>query len=222
MRSDNLSKPKLEEMSEFFKARVDSYDDHMLLNVVGVEGYIKMAEYIPIDTKTLLDLGCGTGLELEQIFKKFPDMKVTGIDLTKAMLDKLQSKFLHKNLTLIHGNYFEYKFEENFYDVAVTFQTLHHFTLQEKINLYHKIYKTLIPSGIYMEADYMAPNQDYEDFYFAENLRIRQEMGITDGFYHYDTPCTVENQIRMLREAGFRKVEKIWSQDLTVMLKAWK
>lgn len=217
-----MSKPYLEEMSEFFKARVDSYDDHMLLNVVGVEGYIKMAESIPIGTKTLLDLGCGTGLELEQIFIKFPDMKVTGIDLTKAMLDKLILKFSHKNLELIHGNYFDYKFVESYYDVAVTFQTLHHFNHKDKINLYHKIYKTLSSSGIYIEADYMAPDQEYEDFYFAENIRIRQEMGVRDGFFHYDTPCTVENQIRMLKEAGFKIVEKVWSKDSTVMLKAWK
>ena len=88
----------LEEMSDFFTKRIEDYEEHMLTEVEGCrEGYMKMAELIPQSTKRSLDLGCGTGLELDEIFKKLPHVKVTGIDLTQAMLDKLRKNTLIKN-----------------------------------------------------------------------------------------------------------------------------
>lgn len=45
-------------------------------------------------------------------------------------------------------------------------------------------------------------------------------MGIKGGFYHYDTPCTIDNQIKMLNTAGFKRVEKLWQQAATVLLVA--
>ena len=63
-----------------------------------------MVELIPDKASTLLDLGCGTGLELDEIFKTHPAMKVTGIDLTKAMLEALNTKHPDKDITLINGH----------------------------------------------------------------------------------------------------------------------
>lgn len=101
----------MEKMSDFFAARVEGYDEHMLTEVAGCkEGYAEMARLVPISCKTLLDLGCGTGLELDEIFKKLPDLDVTGIDLTQAMLDKLKQKHPDKSLNLICGSYFDVPF----------------------------------------------------------------------------------------------------------------
>ena len=86
--------PLIETMSDFFTARVSIYDEYMLYNVYGAnEGYIELAKHLANHTETLLDLGCGTGLELTEIFTRFPDIQVTGIDLTQAMLDKLYEKY---------------------------------------------------------------------------------------------------------------------------------
>jgi ubiquinone/menaquinone biosynthesis C-methylase UbiE len=127
---------KLEKMTDFFANRIDIYDEHMLSYCKN--GYIKLAETIPDDSRSLLDLGCGTGLELVEIFKRNPKIKVTGIDLTKEMLDKLNERFNNKNINLINANYFEYDFGKKIYDVAISFETLHHFTHDEKIKLYNR------------------------------------------------------------------------------------
>ena len=83
----------LERMDEFFASRTHMYDEHMLNGVEGCrEGYIKMAQLIPENCRSLLDLGCGTGLELEEIYRIHPEVSVTGIDLCEAMLDKLKEK----------------------------------------------------------------------------------------------------------------------------------
>lgn len=132
---------EIEEMSEFFTARAAGYDEHMLKNVEGCkEGYIKMAELLQKEVTELLDLGCGTGLELDEIFKINPFINVTGIDLTQAMLDKLKQKHPDKNLSLINASYFDYDFGISKYDAAVSFQTLHHFSQSDKLKLYIKIF----------------------------------------------------------------------------------
>lgn len=216
----------LEEMSSFFNHRADGYEEHMMNNVDGADKYyIETAKLIPkIDGLNLLDLGCGTGLELDEIFKINPTVRVTGIDLAVDMLEKIRKKHSDKlgQIDLIVDSYFNYDMDVSRFDAAISVQTLHHFTHAEKTKLYRKIFTSLKEDGCYIETDYMAPDQEYEDFHFSENMRLRAELGITDGFYHYDTPCTVENQTKMLYAAGFKSVEKLWQQGNTVILSAKK
>lgn len=214
----------IEKMSDFFTARVDGYDNHMINNVVGCkEGYIKMAALLPETVTNLLDLGCGTGLELDEIFKIHPDIKVTGVDLTKAMLDVLKQKHPSKDVTLINASYFDYDFGVERFDAIISFQTMHHFSHDKKIKLYSKAYSALKPGGRYIECDYMVIEQQDEDYYFNENERIRMEHNIPDGeFYHYDTPCTIDNQLKLLRIARFENVEMVWRIENTTIIVANK
>ena len=182
-----------------------------------------MAKHIPPSCKYLLDLGCGTGLELDEIFKRLPELTITGIDLTQAMLDKLKLKYPNKSMKLICGNYFDIPFGIEKYECSISFQTMHHFTQDMKIGLYKKIHQALTKDGLYIECDYMVEEQEEEDFYFSENIRIRRELNIKETeFYHYDTPCTIDNQIKMLHYAGFNRVEKVFRLENTTMLIAYK
>ncbi len=214
----------LEEMASFFNSRVDTYDEHMLKDIDGAEEfYIETARLIPTKPGLkLLDLGCGTGLELDEIFKINPSVQVTGIDLAEEMIRKLKQKHADRGnqLNLVIADYFEYDFGENAFDAVLSVQTLHHFTHEEKIELYKKVRRSLRHSGVYVEVDYMSPTQEYEDSCFAENKRIRAEMGVTEGLYHFDTPCTVENQITMLKTAGFSPIEIVRRYSSTYILAA--
>ncbi|MDR3551657.1 MAG: class I SAM-dependent methyltransferase [Clostridia bacterium] len=214
----------VERMSDFFTARLNGYDEHMMNDVEGCrQGYIRMAGLIPGNVAQLLDLGCGTGLELDEIFRIKPKITVTGIDLTQAMLDKLKQKHPDKDLTLIKASYFDCEFGIEKYDAAISFQTMYHFSHADKIKLYSKVYYALKPGGKYIEGDYMITEQKDEDFYFSENERIRKEQNIPDGeFCHYDTPCTVGNQIALLRKAGFQNAEMVWRMGNTTIIIAEK
>lgn len=214
----------LETMSDFFTARVSGYDEHMFTNVEGCkEGYIKMASLVPKSTEKLLDLGSGTGLELDRIFEILPDIEVTAIDLTQAMLDELAKKHPSKRMNLICGDYFTVDFGLNCYDCAVSFQTMHHFSHEQKSGLYRKVFDSLKHGGVYIECDYMVEKQEEEDFWFSESARLRAEQGVPDGvFCHYDTPCTMANQIKMMQSAGFENVEKVFRIENTTMLIARK
>ena len=213
----------LEKMDDFFSARVDGYDEHMKSNIEGASSFYKYtASLLPTDNKAdVLDLGCGTGLELEEYFSVNPKARVTGIDLTEAMLDSLKAKFSDKELTIVCGSYFDVPFGEEVFDAAVSVESLHHFTKEEKIPLYTKLRNALKPGGYFILTDYFADLDEQEVFFRKELVRIKHEQGLPNGvFYHYDTPLTVEHEKEALLEAGFVQVNEIGRWGVTHTLKA--
>lgn len=215
---------ELEEMTAFFTSRLDLYDEHMLREVPGCRaGYARMAALLPEETARLLDLGCGTGLELESIFARFPALRVTGVDLTAAMLDRLRAKFPDRDLTLIRGSYVGMDFGRACYDAAVSFETLHHLEPEEKGALYRRVWEALTPEGVYVECDYIAATAEEEESLRAEHRRLRMEAGAgEDTLYHFDIPCTLEHQKALLEAAGFVQVTADPLEGDTVLLTARK
>lgn len=214
---------QIEGMRAFFAARVDGYDEHMLRNIEGMgEAYARVAQRLPEHTNTLLDLGCGTGLELGAVFARFPGARVTGIDLTAEMLAELERKYAGKDIELVCASYFDVDFGTLRYDAAISVESLHHFTQDEKRGLYRRVCGALRPGGVYVEADFVAESQAEEDALFAKRERLLAAQGETEGFWHFDTPLTIENELRLLREAGFANAYLDWTCAATAVLVAEK
>ena len=211
----------LERMGEFFDHRLSDYDEHMLTAIEGaVEFYPFTAQQLPeVNGACVLDLGCGTGLELEHYFRLNPSARVTGIDLAPGMLAALERKFRNQALTLICGSYFDVPFGTACFDAAVSVESLHHFTQAEKIPLYRKLRQALKPGGYFILTDYFADTEAQEREYRGDLLRLKAEQGITDdAFYHYDTPLNVAHETEALRAAGFTRVEELnrWAATHTI------
>jgi len=218
------AKGTAEKMDNFFAARIGVYEYFMLNYVEGLpEGYFELAKHIPPGTRTLLDLGCGTGLELEEIFNIYPDIGVTGIDLTQSMLDMLSEKYGSRNVNVICASYLDHDFGEDRYGCAISIETMHHWPHGVKTEVYKNICKALKAGGRYIECDYMVEKQSEEDYWFSESKRIRTEQNIPDNeFYHLDTPCTIENQIKLLLQTGFKRVNMVWRKGSTTIIVAEK
>jgi tRNA (cmo5U34)-methyltransferase len=215
----------LEKMGEFFEARLKGYEEHQLTCIESArEFYPFTAGCLPKAPGTrILDLGCGTGLELGFYFKTSPEANVTGIDLSAGMLGELQKKFPDKAMTLIQGSYFDVPFGENAFDAAVSAESLHHFTKEEKLPLYEKLHRALKDGGYFILTDYFALSEEEERSRRAELLRLKKEQGLADEeFYHYDTPLTVGHETEALTEAGFACVEVLKNWGTTYTLKAMK
>ena len=215
----------LEKMDAFFEKRLDGYDEHMRTNVDDEgEFYAFTAAQLPkaVGAK-ILDLGCGTGLELEEYFPLNPTAEITGIDLCRPMLEALEKKFPGKKLRLICASYFDEPFGSACFDGAVSVESLHHFTKAQKIPLYKKLQESLKAGASFILTDYFADIQEREDYFQRELIRLKKEQGIEDdAFYHYDTPLTVENETDALLQAGFGSVEVLNRWENTYTLKATK
>lgn len=214
----------LEKMETFFENRLSDYDEHMLNSIEGSNEFYKFtAAQLPVEPGCeILDLGCGTGLELEEYFLLNPNAHITGIDLSDAMLESLAAKFPDKSLHLICGSYFDVPLGSEKYDSAVSVESLHHFTAERKLSLYRKLYRALKSNGYFVLTDYFAESVTLEREYFENFEKLKQKHGIADNaFYHYDTPLTVEHEIVLLKEAGFSdiKILKSWSATSTIIAK---
>ncbi|MBQ8835200.1 MAG: class I SAM-dependent methyltransferase [Oscillospiraceae bacterium] len=215
----------LEKMGSFFDARLEGYENHQLTCIESAgEFYPFTAGCLPLHPGAeVLDLGCGTGLELNWYFEAAPEACVTGIDLAPGMLAELKQKFPNKALTLIQGSYFQIPLGEKRFDAAVSVESLHHFTQAEKLPLYQKLRAALKDGGYFILTDYFAHEDAFEAFCRAELLRLKAEQGIGDDeFYHYDTPLTVAHETQCLLDAGFSRVTVLKSWGATHTLKAEK
>lgn len=211
----------LETMGGFFDRRVDSYEDHMR----PWRAYYRwLGELIPAQAKTLLDLGCGTGLELDEIFRLHPDIRVTGIDLAPGMLARLREKHPERKLTLTVGDYLTVPLAPCAFDVAVAFETLHHFPPETKLGLFRRIFAALRPGGMLLEGDYIAESDEMETYLFQELARRRARQHVPEGtFVHFDTPLTLAHELSLLRQAGFTaEVLGYRGEDNTPMIRAIK
>jgi tRNA (cmo5U34)-methyltransferase len=211
----------LEKMGEFFDKRLDEYEEHQLDSIDSAhEFYTYTAKSLPMYSRCrIIDLGCGTGLELDEYFRLNPSAKVTGIDLAPGMLNRLREKHCDKELTLILGSYFDLPFGTEQFDAAVSVESLHHFTADEKRPFYEKLKKSLKTNGYFILTDYFSLSDEEEKFHRKELLRLKSEHNIEDNeIYHYDIPLTVSHEVECLLAAGFSSVEILnhWGATYTV------
>ena len=137
------------------------------------------------------------------------------------MLSVLKAKYPDKSLHLICGSYFDLDLLDRAYDYALSTYSLHHFSKNQKLALYQRIYRALKPAGMFVLGDYTVKTQEEEDFYLSESLRLSGE-NMPGGSYHYDTPFTRETEIGLLRDAGFTDIRIVRQWESTTVFAAVK
>ncbi len=208
---------KYEEMSSFFNERAEGYEAHMRETVNSFEMYYDLISSSIEETDKeieILDLGCGTGLEIEGIFKKAPNARVTCIDMSEEMLEILLEKYKSKKgqINIIKDSYLTHSFGLKRYDYVISVMTMHHFVYDEKKRLYEKIRSAVKDGGRYIEGDYVV-SQENEEKWLREYYEAYEKYGLEAGkLYHIDIPFSMETQKKLLSEAGFAKFELVFKE----------
>ncbi|MGD8791888.1 MAG: class I SAM-dependent methyltransferase [Anaerolineae bacterium] len=207
-----------EAMADFFEARSGGYDEHMRRAVASFDAFYEAVAqpFTPTDDEVeILDLGCGTGLELGPIVERAPNALITAVDLSAGMLARLRAKYAGRigRLALVHESYLSWPMAEAGYDYVVAVMTLHHLLPDRKRALYARIRRALRPGGIYVEGDWVVPPEKEAYYLQAYHERLAQVEEPEEGAYHLDIPFSLETQRRLLVEAGFAGVRVIWNKD---------
>lgn len=187
-----------QKVRDFFNEKIDTYEE-----VHGTEEFMNtkrtLADSLDKDAVRILDLGAGSGLELIHLFELFPEAKVTVIDITENMLEELKKRSFANHVITICGDFFEIPFGEN-YDAVISTSALHHFKREEKERLYKKVFECLKNNGQFINCDYIALTKEIEDHQLYE-----LDHNI-NNYKHIDTPLTVEHEIELLEQAGFKNI----------------
>lgn len=226
---------KPEPMGEFFEARADGYNEHMFSGGGGDVSYKKLGGFFPKTSEPLniLDLGCGTGIELDYIWAQAPNSHITCLDLSRGMLDLLMRDHpdSHDRITVVEASYTGWAYPENEYDAVVSSVTMHHLWPEEKSGVYGNILKALKPGGWYIEDDFIVDELQAEQYkrryeLITANIPRDKPNNISAGEYHIDIPCTLDAQRELLLGAGFVSVEvldaNIQVSGSGAILKAYK
>ena len=204
----------IEELPEFFNSTADIWDQKF-----GAEPddpfYQAVALQIPQTDEPIdiLDLGCGTGIQLEFVFARASNARVTAIDRAPNMLRQLSAKFAGKTeqLRLQQGSLLELPFGHHAYDYAISTLTMHHFLPERKIAIYRKVREALRRSGIYVEGDQVTTVEGEESMRYWYNRWIAKLPGGDSAEWNYDITLSPETQSRILQEAGFSDVQLTWN-----------
>ena len=115
----------------FFDNKIDEYDK---THEAFMKTKNELTKNLDDNVNNILDLGAGTGLELIELYKKHPAVKVTAIDISTKMLERLKERDFSSNVKTICGNFFTVDFGNN-YDAVISTSALHHFLMKDKLIL---------------------------------------------------------------------------------------
>lgn len=214
----------IEEMRDFFNSTARVWD-----RVFGTEQkdplYGAVAEQIDATNAEIhiLILGCGTGLELMDIFARVPHAQVTGIDLAPNMLAELRRKFSRQaaQIELIEGSYLDIALGQQRYDYVVATLTVHHVPPVSKVELYRRIRNALKPNGRYIEGDQSTDQEGEKEILHWYDVYISKLPGGAKAAWNYDVTLCPATQKLLLRETGFSEVRLTWQssdQDIVVFV----
>ncbi len=181
---------------EFFNMKIDEYD---LSHEEFMKTKKELTDNLPYDVSRVLDLGAGTGLELIELFKKFNNAKVTAVDISEKMLERLKQREFGDIVKIICGSFFDVDFEKN-YDAVISTSALHHFLKEDKFVIYKKVFDSLKDGGIFLNCDKIVnSNEEEQEMIEFYNSNINNRP-------HIDTPLSIEHEIEILEKAGFKDI----------------
>lgn len=117
--------------------------------------YKRMLELIGnVDSKTILDVGCGTGNILNMILNKYNNVDVYGIDISDKMLEKAKEKLtVRAHLTL--GDSEKLPYEDNKFDLIMCNDSFHHYPNPK--NVLKEFFRVLKNGGMLILGDCWQP-----------------------------------------------------------------
>jgi tRNA (cmo5U34)-methyltransferase len=207
-----------------FDQSVEYYDKWMKLALPSYDELFEITrELIPFAVNKpieVLDLGAGTGLFSEHVFRKYLRAKFTLCDLAPKMLDVARKRFQE------HPSQFEYRVGdyrelngENRYDLVISSLSIHHLEDEEKRQLFKQIYRALKDTGIFINVDQIkGPTPEMQKLYWENWLeKVREKGAEKDQIQasiqrrkEYDKDATLTDQLAWLSEAGFVNVDCVY------------
>ena len=137
-------------VQRLYSLRTDLYDltiEHLFPDYLRVaEELVQMLEITAV--QRVLDLGCGTGMVTLPAMMRA--RQVVGLDLTMAMLTRLQQKSSHLDKhvpVLVQGDANALPLADSSFDRATTSFMLLHLTNAEKQQALREVARVLVPGG---------------------------------------------------------------------------
>ncbi|WP_433753577.1 class I SAM-dependent methyltransferase [Paenibacillus amylolyticus] len=165
-----------------------------------------------LDSPRILDLGAGTGLLSGLVLQKYPNARLTLIDISDQMLEGARRRFADATqVEYLVGDYSKHNFTSS-YDMIISSLSIHHLTHADKKKVFETVNKLLEPGGRFINADQVQGRTPDTDTYYRQRwLEAIHQSGLSEEAISasierrkVDINATLEDQLVWLEEAGFR------------------
>ncbi|EGK7500775.1 carboxy-S-adenosyl-L-methionine synthase CmoA [Campylobacter lari] len=220
---DEIFKKPLEKQFEFDKSVASVFDDMVSRSVPfytqNLKLIVELIDHFAPQNARICDLGCSTASLLLALYEKRKDFLLSGVDEANAMLEIAKSKcqafgarvdFYQKKLD-------DFEFFKN--DVFIATYTLQFIRPPKRQELVDKIYQNLNENGMFVLSEKIL----YEDVKIAKKMiQIYEQYKLEQGYSKLEIsskrealeniliPYTQNENIAMLKKAGFSKVESVF------------
>ncbi len=184
-----------------------------------------------LEPQRILDLGCGNGNVTQELLKIFPRAKYTLLDVSQEMLNSCSERFKETKIKPITSYFNDYKFPSNSFDIVAAGFSMHHCSAIDKQELFKKIYNSLRDTGVLTLSDLIIDKNDVNHSKLIEQWGKLVNSHFPDGekwtwimehYDEYDKPDSLENQLKWLRNVGFRDIEILIKDQYWVHFKSVK
>ena len=142
---------------------------------------------------TVLDLGCGTGMLMEQVISEDRMRQVIGLDISKSMIDIAKQRIGNKGY-LVVGDSEKLPFDDLSFDIVYCNDSFHHYPNPRKV--IEEVKRVLKYEGIFIIGDVYQP------------LIMRQIVNLFIRYSHEgDVKIYSKKEMTALMNEVFHKVE---------------
>ncbi|MCR5494539.1 MAG: class I SAM-dependent methyltransferase [Treponema sp.] len=214
------------EVQQQFNLVSKEYDENRRKFIPCFDDYYELttdfvAKSLEKTPSKIIDLGAGTGLLTSFYFKHFSESEYLLADIAEEMLKVAKKRIENlQNVKYIVCDYskdFPLKDGERA-ELIISALSIHHLENEEKNSLFQKVFQHIEEGGVFVNYDQFCVkdkgvNAKIEKYWIDQI----QASGISDTEYQrwlerkkLDRECTVQDEIKWLKEAGFSAVECIY------------
>lgn len=173
--------------------------------------------------KSILDLGCSNGLNLQKFIHKYGALaRFKGVDISKPMLNEAIKKYQNLiNCNIVSISYMDLRdeFPLDKYTLIMSILTIQFIPIEYRQKIIQNIYNHLEQNGMFIFVEKVLGNcHEINSIMVDQYYKLKHENG-----YSYDeierkkkslegvlVPMTSDWNIDLLKQAGFRKIDVFW------------
>jgi tRNA (cmo5U34)-methyltransferase len=214
-----------------FAQDYDSQREHVIPHLLEYYSAAVWAMESPVKQPAVLDVGAGTGLMSSFLLDKFPDARLTLMDISENMLEMARKRFAARPDTTYVVCDYSCSELGGPYDIICSALSIHHLAPEDKRILFQRIFSALQPGGMFVNADQADGETLYfrkryleywNDFLMRGPLTEAQYAEILKRRDTLDRNDKLSLQIQWLNDAGFSDVDVVYKNRTFIVTVAKK
>lgn len=167
-----------EALQRYYNLHAGIYDATRWSFLFGRETAVRMLGTVGVPRR-ILEVGCGTGRNLESICRTFPEAQVTGVDLSATMIQKASQKLMpHMNRVRLLQKAYEQPLhpEGEPFDAVLCSYALSMFNPGWEIAI-EAAYRDLAPGGLMVVCDFHDTRLDvFKRWMRVNHVRMESQL----------------------------------------------